>query len=989
MNVRSSTSGDSVTVVPAATSTTRHGLYLMTKFAKWWTSCKSGHNPIPDGHPHPHHGCEHHPHGLPAPAPHHHRNSGTCPPTSRPISPPPILHSTHHQLGTTTHSTHSTHTAHKAHAAPQPPPPPQHNRFPNPTTAQKAPTLDGYTAPPRAKARRGILYEAGHSPPSTPARPTKRPVLRPTPAGIRLAKQKLPPANDFGLTQEEILAALSDTQSKSQIQIPIRGLMCPGKIARSHPAGPLLQSYAEDGCPVIVEGDWTLEQLDSAVEYGAHPSAEKPEAAQACRKEALEKVEQGFAKLVPYSQLRRRFQLDKPHTKASPIAAIPHKSRLYRMILDLSRKGQGRKGQLKRVAVNDLTKEDAAPLHSMSQLGKVLPRFIYTLATAPDEDGPILLCKLDIKDGFWRMCVPEKDEEQFCYVLPKADESEEIMMVVPAALQMGWVSSPPYFCAATETGRDVAELLRAHAGPNLPEHPMEHDMIDPMLANLLKRIPKPSDWTEDQLHSHLTKFQHLFEVYVDDFCALVQSTDEDVIRHHSRALLHAIHEIFPPPEVTGHAGENPISQQKLVEEQEGVWAIRKEILGWIFDGLQRTMELPTEKVDKLRRAINNLLRHKHCDIKEFQSIVGKLQHAAMGIPAGQSLLAPLFKALQAAGHHERSQVTIHAGSSQAEALRDFRTLLTVMSRRPTHCRELISGMPAYIGFCDACKYGAGGVWFSGSQPLHPIVWRVKWPDDIVNNFVDNGGRLTINDLEMAGMLLHYMILEQIVDLRHTHTGSWCDNKSSVSWITKMSCKSSLVGQQLTRALALRHCANESSPMVPLSISGKNNGMADLSSRSFRKTGAAGTYNWDDLTFLTHFNERFPLEQGALWLTARHHNKLLSRVFSLLRSEQQPMGSWIRLPKSSCDIGRIGSGTVKELEWTRSSMASHSAPELTSSWVLPRSYARAEQDEDIRSELARFRTRFAPSARPSNWTTVPTPSTATRPTSSTTPGSTGR
>ena len=29
-------------------------------------------------------------------------------------------------------------------------------------------------------------------------------------------------------------------------------------------------------------------------------------------------------------------------------------------------------------------------------------------------------------------------------------------LVVPIALQMGWVESPPYFCAASETGRDVA-----------------------------------------------------------------------------------------------------------------------------------------------------------------------------------------------------------------------------------------------------------------------------------------------------------------------------------------------------------------------------------------------------------------------------------------------------------------------------------------------------------------------------------------------------
>ena len=42
------------------------------------------------------------------------------------------------------------------------------------------------------------------------------------------------------------------------------------------------------------------------------------------------------------------------------------------------------------------------------------------------------------------------------------------------------------------------------------------------------------------------------------------------ITHHTRALFHAIHSIFPPVSVTQHDGEDPISQKKL-DEGEGVW----------------------------------------------------------------------------------------------------------------------------------------------------------------------------------------------------------------------------------------------------------------------------------------------------------------------------------------------------------------------------------------------------------------------------------
>ena len=65
-----------------------------------------------------------------------------------------------------------------------------------------------------------------------------------------------------------------------------------------------------------------------------------------------------------------------------------------------------------------------------------------------------------------------------------------------------------------------------------------------------------------------------------------------------------------------------------------------------------------------------------------------------------------------------------------------------------------------------------------------------------------------------------MILEGIIDLRLIHVAIWCDNTSAVAWTTRMSSKRSLVGQKLTRALAIRLCTAQASPLAPLSIEGK-------------------------------------------------------------------------------------------------------------------------------------------------------------------------
>ena len=807
--------------------------------------------------------------------------------------------------------------------------------------------------------------------------------------------------------------------------------MYPGRIAQAHPAGDLLKQYGTHGCPVDIVEDWTIEELDEAVAYGAHPTAKEETAATALRQEALEKVEQGFVKLVKWTDLRQHIINGKQtHVKISPIAAIPHKSRLFRMILDLSNKGQRKKGLTQTKSVNELTNEAAAPAESMNQLGKALGRVIFTLGSQPMEAGPILMCKLDIKDGFWRMCVPETQQEQFCYVLPQLPGTppEDIQLVVPAALQMGWTSSPAFFCAATETGRDVAEWLRLL--PRLPPHPLEKHLMDPINPTLLHPHHNSSTDSQPEPHpsvnpqeeamdnpqespatppnppqecptftptpplasnpqdaaeppipiSHLCenptfreKFFHLFEVYVDDYIALIQSTDPEVLRHHSRALLHAIHQIFPPPEATGHDGENPISLKKLILEGEGIWDTTKEILGWVFDGFERTMQLPQSKVEKLRATINDIIDKGYCKLKDFESLLGKCAHACQGIPGGPAILPPLNQALHSAKRANKHFVKIHKKSAQWHALFDLRTIIKLLGKEPIHCAQLIPGLPSYIGHTDACKFGAGGIWLAGRKNLRPIVWRLKWPQDIVD--LVTAGKLTINDLEMAAIVLHYLLLEQLVPLKHLHTAVWCDNTSAVSWTYKMNSKRSLIGQQLTRVLTLRMLSNKSSPLAPISIAGKDNDLADLASRSFKRTGVQGNYDLTDSQFLQFFNESFPLTQGASWLMLRLHDRITSRVFTLLRGETVPAGSWLRLPESAVDIGSIGKHSVdKTITWTSFSKELMTKEELTSSAPLPATSVKGMQEEDIKSGLAQFRMRWAPSARPSQWNASQTPST---------------
>jgi hypothetical protein len=212
----------------------------------------------------------------------------------------------------------------------------------------------------------------------------------------------------------------------------------------------------------------------------------------------------------------------------------------------------------------------------------------------------------------------------------------------------------------------------------------------------------PHAWAPNDLEDRLHNLNYLFELFVDDFIGLVQATDEGILRHHTRALFHGIHSIFPPVSVTGHSGEDPISQKKL-DEGDGIWAVRKEILGWIFDGIARTIELPAKKVLTLETDITTILRHKGCTNKELQSVLGKLQHASLGIPGGRGLLGPVYQKLQHSTDTKPYRINIPTNSYEYNLLYDFRALIKLVGSRPTHCAQLVSGMPAYIGFGDACR----------------------------------------------------------------------------------------------------------------------------------------------------------------------------------------------------------------------------------------------------------------------------------------------
>ena len=194
--------------------------------------------------------------------------------------------------------------------------------------------------------------------------------------------------------------------------------MFPRNDVLKHPAAKMLLKWATDGCPVDCGDPWSAKRIQAAIDKAAHPSAQSKAAATACRNEVLERVKDGCAKLIKWDDIKHN---PPTNLKVSPLAAIPHKSREFRMILDLSYniKVNGIKLQ----SVNETSNKNLAPQHAMFELGNVILRIVWALATV-DPNIPFLFTKVDLKDGYWRMCVNANDAWNFAYVLPKLKTSE-------------------------------------------------------------------------------------------------------------------------------------------------------------------------------------------------------------------------------------------------------------------------------------------------------------------------------------------------------------------------------------------------------------------------------------------------------------------------------------------------------------------------------------------------------------------------------------
>ena len=133
-----------------------------------------------------------------------------------------------------------------------------------------------------------------------------------------------------------------------------------------------------------------------------------------CLQEIHEKLKGGYICKTTFEKIKQSYPLN---FKLSPIAIIPHKSRAYRCILDLSFQSRINGKEINSLNFTTILKVSQI---SIFYLGQVIKRLIYLMAKQYNIDQPFIFVKCDIKGRFMRMC-GLLDAWSFAYVLPSEE----------------------------------------------------------------------------------------------------------------------------------------------------------------------------------------------------------------------------------------------------------------------------------------------------------------------------------------------------------------------------------------------------------------------------------------------------------------------------------------------------------------------------------------------------------------------------------------
>ena len=599
--------------------------------------------------------------------------------------------------------------------------------------------------------------------------------------------------------------------------------------------------------------------MQTALDRGSHPSTIAHAAF--LRNEMADLCAQRFWIILPFALLQHL-----PNLRLSPMGVVPQRDRRPRIIVDYTFS-----------LINEHTTSQAPP--EAMQFGHAFDRLLHRIHHVDRSFGPVFLIKVDLADGFYRVALATEDLPALGVAFPSLP-SEPPLVALPLVLPMGWVSSPPYFCAITETITDLANAQLQQPLVPLPIHRLSFIADNPnnetplpfrtsmSLTPQPTSLPTPFHRTPILAPKRSKPLAHV-DIYMDDFVALAQGHPHRRLQVRT-TLFQSIDTVLRPLSTSDEPfhRQEPISVKKL-QKGDARWTTRKMILGWIIDTYHETIELPSHRADRLQTIITELLAKRRLAFKTWQKLLGELRSMILALPGGRGLFSTLYTCYADGIQTKR----IRINRPMRDALLDLRDLADDLLARPTRIGELADTLPVAYGTADASGTGIGGVWLSADHNFQPFFWRSVFPPHVQSALVSSSnpnGTISISDLELLAQIALQDLLLNRYDCRERTISVFTDNIATRAWHRKGSITTLGPAAYLLRILSLhqRHFRYRSTIDY---LPGPLNVLADDASR---------LWNLSDEQLTYHFNSSYPQTKPWIMLPLRPemHSTLISALF---------------------------------------------------------------------------------------------------------------
>jgi len=383
----------------------------------------------------------------------------------------------------------------------------------------------------------------------------------------------------------------------------------------AHTAVKYLHRLAKTGIPApSSSAPWSKKHLHQVYRRGAHSSA-LHQFKDFLLDDMLDMVRKKYWVVLPFHTVKHL-----PNLKLAPAGVVPQCTRRPRPIIDHTFTG-----------VN----QSSAPLAPMKaiQFGSTIHRILRRIAYSNPKFGPVLMSKIDLSDGYYRVPLSPSAALELAVVLPYLKgKGNKSLIGIPLVLPMGWKYSPPFFCAYTETATDLVNSTLNLQTP-LPPHTLEQTI------NAISVPVEPA--SAQALHPHqaylATQPISYSDVYMDDFIGLSQAPTSITTQ---RAMLHGIDAVFRGHALPGDApNQTAVISTKKLAAGDGTWSTQKVILGWLLDTADMTLRLPNHKAQCLIDIIQTFLPLKRTSRRKWQRLLGELRHLAVAIPRARYLFS--------------------------------------------------------------------------------------------------------------------------------------------------------------------------------------------------------------------------------------------------------------------------------------------------------------------------------------------------------------